>query len=157
MHAIAFDTRLGAVVVRPLRNGDAATVDEVLGRLGPESLRLRFGGARLDLDLLARVDATRHVLVAYADGSPVGIAHLALEDDRTVAEVAVAVADAWQRTGIGGELLRLLTDDARTIGVRHIRAMIRLENTASISLARRVTRIVSRRIEGGELHLVAAV
>ena len=161
MQGIAFDTRRGPVTIRPLRNGDLETVTAVLAALSDESRRLRFGTTafprRTDLEVLARADASRHVLVAHADHRPIGIAHLALESDRRVAEIAVAVADEWQRVGVGSELLRLMTSDASLLGIRHIRAIVRLENRASLSMMRRVLRIVSRRVEGGELELVAAI
>jgi L-amino acid N-acyltransferase YncA len=161
MQGIALETRRGIVTIRPLRNGDIETVGAVFAELSSESRRLRFGSTALPgrdgLELLARVDESRHVLVAYAEGRAIGIAHLALEGDRSIAEIAVAVADEWQRSGVGGELLRLMTSDAVVLGVRHIRAVMRLENRASLSLTRRVLRVVSRRVEGGELELVAAL
>src|SRR3954451_17124143 len=75
-HARAMQSRyVDGVVIRPLRNGDAETVVAVFKRLGPESGRRRFGGAkthlsRVQLELLACVDAGHHVLVAYAVGDP---------------------------------------------------------------------------------------
>ncbi len=161
MHGIAVETRKGPVTVRPLRNGDAETVRAVFDQLGPDSRRLRFGTtaqpASHELGVLARVDGRRHVLVAHGAGRPIGVAHLARDAaDRTVAEVAIAVADDWQSVGVGSELLRLLTMDAAAAGILHIRAVMKLENRRSLSLLRRTTRIVSRRIEAGELHLVAA-
>jgi ribosomal protein S18 acetylase RimI-like enzyme len=156
MQAIAVDTRRGCVTIRSLRNGDVATVRSFFERLGPESRRLRFGSNADALATLARVDGRRHVLVAYRGGETVGIAHLALDDDRQGAEIAIAVADAWQRAGVGSELLRLLTADAAAAGIRHVRAVVRLENRGSLSLARKAARIVARRVEGGEVQLVAA-
>ena len=60
------------VVVRPLRSGDVATVAAVFERLGERSRRTRFNGpkpslSQAELDHLAVVDDTRHVLVAYLD------------------------------------------------------------------------------------------
>ena len=56
------------LTVRPLPHGDVATVEAVFDRLGERSRRLRFNGAKprlsaVELELLATVDATRHVLV----------------------------------------------------------------------------------------------
>jgi acetyltransferase len=160
MQGIAVDTRRGLVTIRPLRNGDVETVRAFFEQLGPESRRLRFGSAgalnNQALATLAQVGVRRHVLVAYGGRRAVGIAHLALDDDRGGAEIAIAVADDWQRAGVGSELLRLMTSDAALLGVRHIRAVVRLENRGSLSLARKVARIVGRRVDGGELQLVAA-
>ena len=71
------------------------------------------------------------------------------------AEIAVAVADDWQDAGVGSALLRELNDVAVAAGVTHIRAIVRLENRASISLLRRLRGVVTRRVEGPELHVLA--
>ena len=86
------------LTIRPLRNGDTATVAALFERLGERSRERRFCGAKprlseLELANLARVDADHHVLVGYVDGDPepVGIARLVR--DGTSAEIAFAVAD----------------------------------------------------------------
>ncbi len=129
------------ITVRPLRPGDGATVQAVFDRLGPASRRLRFGGAKnvllpADLALLTRVDADHHVLVAYVEGEPVGIARL-VRDGR-VGEVAFAVADDWQHRGIGTVLIERLAEDARAAGIESFRADIAPENGASRALLRRL-------------------
>ena len=129
------------VTVRPLRNGETAAVQAVFGALGPESRLRRFGGAknilsRADLELLARVDANHHVLVACADGEPIGIARLVREDD--TAEVAFAVADAWQSRGVGTLLVERLAADARAAGIRRFVADIAPDNLPSRALLRRL-------------------
>ena len=96
------------ITIRPLRNGETGAVQAVFDRLGPRSRLLRFGGAKnvllpRDLEQLARIDANHHVLVAVADGEPVGIARLVRDGD--TAEVAFAVADDWQGRGIGTVLV----------------------------------------------------
>src|SRR5579872_4643328 len=74
---------LGRVTIRPLRNGDTETVATVFGRLGDESRTRRFAGPKPrlsgpELQQLARVDGTHHVLVAYVAGDPdpAGLARL---------------------------------------------------------------------------------
>ena len=129
------------ITIRPLRTGDGETVQAVFDRLGPTSRLLRFGGAKnvllpSDLELLSRVDANHHVLVAYVEGEPVGIARL-VRDGR-VAEVAFAVADDWQQRGIGTVLLERLAEDARAAGIESFRADIAPSNTASLALMRRL-------------------
>lgn len=159
MHATTVATKRGPITIRALRPGDATTVQAVFAQLGPQSRRLRFGVARPaltaeELERLARVDGRREVLVAYAGADPVGIAHLVRDDEGAGAEIAWAVADAWQRLGIGMAFAKLLSADAAAAGIRELRATMHVENRASFSLMRRATRIVSRRIEGGELHVV---
>lgn len=128
------------VTVRPLRNGDTAIVQAVFDGLGPRSRLLRFGGAKnvlrpADLELLARVDATHHVLVAYAGGVPVGIARLVRQG--RCAEIAFEVVDAWQRRGIGTLLVDRLAADARAAGIERLHGDVAADNTASRALLRR--------------------
>src|SRR6476660_6813954 len=95
------------ITIRTLRNGDTGTVAAVFGRLSDESRRQRFGGPKPrlstdELDLLARVDATHHVLVAHVDGDPepAGLARL-VRIGRRSAEVAFEVAVELQATVTG--------------------------------------------------------
>jgi GNAT superfamily N-acetyltransferase len=132
---------VNGVTVRPLRNGETSVVQAVFDALGPQSRVARFGGvknvlSRADLALLARVDATHHVLVAYVDCEPIGIARLVREDDG--AEVAYEVADAWQSRGVGTLLIERLAADARAAGIRRFTADIADGNAPSRALFRRL-------------------
>jgi GNAT superfamily N-acetyltransferase len=160
MHSTVIDTRAGRILVRPLRNGDTATVAAVFDALGPHSRRLRFGLAKPrllpgELELLARVDATHHVLAAWQDGTPVGIARLVRDGIGSPAgEIAGAVVDSRQGRGIGTALIRLLMADAAAAGITHVRATISPEST-SLSVLKKATTIVSRRFAAGQLEVVA--
>jgi ribosomal protein S18 acetylase RimI-like enzyme len=130
------------VTIRPLHNGDTATVTAWFERLGDESRRRRFAGAKprltdADLAVLARVDGSRHVLVAYVagDARPAAVAHLARED--VSGEIAVAVVDALQGRGIGRTLVRELTAIARAAGIRELRATVAGDNRPMLALLRR--------------------
>jgi ribosomal protein S18 acetylase RimI-like enzyme len=160
-YEVPVKTAAGVVTVRPLRNGDMGTVRRVFERLGERARRLRFGWSKPvltpgELELLARVDADRHVLVAYAQDAPIGITHLVRDAaDRRSAEVASVVADDWQQLGVGTALTKLAAGDAAAAGIRHVHAAVRLENCAALSLMAKATRIVGGHLEAGQLHLVA--
>ena len=82
-------------------NGDVETVTAVFERLGETSRRMRFNGPKprlsdLELDHLATVDATRHVLVGYLPGHARPIAIARLVRDGSSAEIAFEVADEHQ-------------------------------------------------------------
>ena len=133
-----------AIVVRPLRNGDVATVAAVFSRLGDESRRRRFNAAKpclsdAELAQLATVDARCHALVAHVvgDPEPAGLAQLVRTDGRS-AEIAFVVADRYQQRGIGSTLTRLLLDDARAAGITEITALATGDNRAALALIRRV-------------------
>jgi RimJ/RimL family protein N-acetyltransferase len=129
------------ITVRPLRNGETTVVQAVFDRLGPRSRLLRFGGAKnvlfpKELEEMARVDGDHHVLVAYLDGKPVGIARLVRDGD--TAEVAFAVVDDLQGNGIGTVLVDRLGADARAAGIRRFHADVRPDNKPSLALAARL-------------------
>jgi GNAT superfamily N-acetyltransferase len=150
------------ITVRPLRDGDTATVQALFDRLGPRSRARRFGGARPrlsepDLRTLARVDATHHALVAYVDGDPLpaGLAQLVRSGD--AAEVACAVADAHQRRGVGTALARELAADARAAGIVRLEATVQGDNPPAVSLLARCSRQLDVRWQGGERAFVLAL
>jgi len=143
------------VTIRPLRNGDAATVAALFERLGAESRRRRFGTAKprlsdAELAQLARVDGTHHAIVAYLDGDrgPAGIARLVRDGDS--AEVAFAVADEHQGRGIGRVLRDELEALARAAGIRELRAIVIGSNPRVVALMQ----APQASWAGGELELV---
>ena len=163
MHTRALRVAHGRLIrVRPLRNGDVETVLAVFERLGEQSRRMRFNGPKprlsaAELEHLAAVDATRHVLVAYLEGDerPVAIARLVREGSS--AEIAFAVADEHQQLGIGSALTAELLADARAAGITEVTALVASENTAAVSLLRRVLGRLEVTFEGPELSVRAAL
>jgi ribosomal protein S18 acetylase RimI-like enzyme len=163
MHTRVLELKRGpSVRVRPLRDGDAPTVLAVFERLGEESRRARFSGPKpslsaSELQHLATVDSTRHVLVAYVDGDPepAAIARLVRVGDS--AEIAFAVADEYQRRGIGSALTTELIADARASGVTEITALVSSDNPAALALIRRLLRALDIRVDGPELSIRAAI
>jgi len=150
------------LLVRPLRNGDVATVLAVFRRLGPESRRQRFNGPKpclshVELAQLARVDSSHHALVAYVEGDqrPIAIARLAR--DGATAEIAFAVADEYQHRGIGSALAAELLVDARAAGITEITALAAGDNPAALRLLRRTSNVVDVHFEGPELSIRAAI
>jgi GNAT superfamily N-acetyltransferase len=153
---------LDGVTIRPLRNGDTKTVCAVFSRLGDESRRKRFGGAKPrlsddELEQLARVDARHHVLVAYVpgDAGPAGIARLVRQG--RIAEVAFAVADEYQGRGIGSALAQILADDARAAGIVELHATVTGNSRQVASLLSRSATKIRGEWLGGERALVAVL
>jgi ribosomal protein S18 acetylase RimI-like enzyme len=151
------------IVVRALSDGDVETVSAVFGRLGGESRRRRFNGAKpclsdLELAGLARADATHHALVAYVAGDPqpAALAQL-VRTSRETAEIAFVVADEHQHRGIGSALTRMLLDDARAAGIKEITALATGDNRAAVALIRRAASILEIRLEGSEQSIRAAI
>jgi GNAT superfamily N-acetyltransferase len=143
------------ITVRPLRSGETEVVQAVFERLGPRSRLLRFGGAKNvllpgELEQLARVDGDHHVLVAWLEGEPVGIARLVR--DGSTAEVAFAVADELQGNGVGRVLTQRLAEDARAAGIETLRATLSAENRASLALLKRMTSDLKVRCAADQLE-----
>jgi GNAT superfamily N-acetyltransferase len=158
--AAGIETRLGTITLAPLRDGDVQTVRAVVERLGARSRHRRFGKLELrpsDLAFLARVGSGRHVLVARAGQQPVALAHLVRHDDPSSAEVAVAIGDEWQGSGIGTALARRLAADAAAAGISRLHALIGGENRAALALMAATTRIVTRQFEGADVYVVGEV
>jgi GNAT superfamily N-acetyltransferase len=150
------------LTIRPLRNGDTATVAAVFARLGSTSRERRFCGAKPrltdgELAALARVDGSHHVLVAYVDGvsAPAGIARLARVG--ATGEIAFEVADELQGRGIGSVLAQELAADARAAGITQLVATVCGDNVPVVSLLRRVARSLDVRWHGGERELVLSL
>ena len=164
MHTRILTSKHGpSLVVRPLRNGDTATVAAVFGRLGAESRRLRFNGPKpclpdAELRHLARMDGTHYALVAWVEGDPhpAAIARLA-RTSRGSAEIAFAVADEYQHRGIGAALASELVADARLVGITEITALTSPDNPAALALVKRIARVVDVCFEGPELSIRAAI
>jgi len=151
------------ITIRTIRNGDTGTVAAVFGRLSDESRRQRFGGPKPrlstdELDLLARVDATHHVLVAHVDGDPepAGLARL-VRIGRRSAEVAFEVADEHQGRGIGSALGRVLAADARAAGIVELEATVTGSHRAVASLLGRSTRRLRSTWAAGDCRVVAVL
>src|SRR4051794_25097252 len=126
-----------SVEIRPLERDDRERLAAAFARLGEETRRRRFlsSASRLserDLDALTDIDHHGHEALAAVEartGRIVGIArYIRLPREPQAAEVAVAVADGWQRQGIGRRLLTELADRARAEGVTHFSAHVRTDN-----------------------------
>lgn len=164
MHTRAITPGHGpTILVRPLANGDVASVRAVFDQLSDESRRSRFNGpkpclAAAELEQLATVNASRHALLAYVEGEPrpIAIARLAREG-RTRAEIAFAVADAYQDRGIGSALTAELIADARAAGITEITALTSSDNPAALALLRRTACVLDVTFDGPDLSVRAAI
>jgi GNAT superfamily N-acetyltransferase len=150
---------VNGITIRPLRNGDVATVLAVFGRLGEQARASRFCGAKprlneAELALLARVDSERHVLVGYVDGDPrpAGIARLAR--DGGSAEIALSVADELRGRGVGTALLSALAADARAAGITSFVATICGDNPSMVRILHRLSSSLEVRWRRGEREIV---
>jgi ribosomal protein S18 acetylase RimI-like enzyme len=159
-HHRCMQTRyVDGLTIRPLRNGDTATVAALFDRLGPASRQQRFcaGKPRLseaELTLLARVDGDHLVLVGYVDGDPHPAAIARLVRVGPEGEIAFEVADDHQSRGLGSTLARELAADARAAGITTLRATVCGDNPRAVSLLRRLARSLEVSWRGPEQEFV---
>jgi RimJ/RimL family protein N-acetyltransferase len=157
MHTRIVKPRHGPeLLVRPLRQGDTATVAALFARLGDASRLARFNGLKhrlgeQELRWLATVGPNHHVLVAYAYADPEPVAIARLVRSGATAEVAFEVADAYQDRGIGSALAGLLVADACAAGICEVTALVRSDNPAALAVLRRALGRLEVRMEGPEL------
>jgi len=127
--------------IRPIQPDDKALLAEGFRRLSQRSRERRFLTPATDLsteDLvyLTEVDHRRHealVAIAPDDGRFIGVArYVQVPGEREVAEVAVVVADDWQRRGVATALLMALSSRARENGVLRYRAYVSSDNEVVI-------------------------
>jgi acetyltransferase len=142
-----FQLRSGKeVTIRPIRPDDGRRLQDAYDALSPESKYRRFLAAKphltsADTRYLVNVDGRDHVaLVAIASDNPeqfLGVARFVrVEHDSELGELAIVVADALQRQGLGSELLSRLAQEAQAVGVRRFRGTMLAENYAAHSLVR---------------------
>lgn len=148
----------GAFLIRVIAPGDEAALEAFYGALSPDSLEARFHGAASVGDKAAHSFCAaehegRHGVVAEAldrDGRWIMVGHLCLEPlpDGT-AEVALAVADAWQHHGVGRALLLEAIEWARRHDLRALLASVRWTNGPMLRLFRSIGLPITFGDEGG--------
>jgi GNAT superfamily N-acetyltransferase len=129
----------GHVLIRRLRAADRPGVVALLAGLSPLSRAGRFhsAGVHLTAEVIDQVTAG-HVLVATREGGVVALASYHPRCDDMEAEVALVVADAEQRRGIGSALCMCLLREARCAGIRWIWGEIAGSNRGMLTLLHRL-------------------
>ncbi|WP_320784683.1 GNAT family N-acetyltransferase [Streptomyces sp. CRN 30] len=126
-------------------------------RCSPGTLRLRYHGPLADADRylnhLLSPRFGRTLAVETAAGRIVGLGHLLWDGDET--EVALLVEDAWQRRGIGRELLGRLVAMAAEAGCGHVYAVTQSSNTGMVAAMRGLGLPLDYQIEEGTLVVTA--
>jgi GNAT superfamily N-acetyltransferase len=150
------------VLVRPVLPEDKPLFVAGWQRFGDESRYRRFLGNKAslsedDLTYFTELDHVDHEALGARDadtGEGVGVArYVRLESQPAVAEAAVAVIDEWQHRGVGGELLRRLTERARENGIERFQARLFAYNHAMIALFGELGELEVRDADAGQLEI----
>jgi RimJ/RimL family protein N-acetyltransferase len=146
------------IVIRPLCAADQEALRTAFARLGDESRYRRFLTAvstltPAQLRYLTDVDQRDHVaLAAVEDGyGIVGVARF-IRLEAHEAELAIAVVDAHQGQGLGGDLLAALAKRARDQGVTRFHATVLADNARMLRLLSRLGEVRCQ-TEGAALHV----
>lgn len=152
------------IELKPLHPGDIASLQALLARCSPESLRFRFlhGVKALSdstLNYLADVDGAKRValvatLCETADNHIVAVGrYFAIADRPNVAEVSFLVEDAMQRRGIGTLLLKALVEVALQHDITHFSADVLADNRLMLDVFRAAGFDLSSSTSYGVTHL----
>jgi acetyltransferase len=130
MFCYSIHTGIGQVAVRPIMPRDAELVQEFVGNLSGTSRYFRFFQhlkclSPSMLDRFTCIDYHAHMaLVATTcvrgKMGIIGEARYCGTGNGVTAEIAVVVADAWRRRGVGAGLLRILERVAAANGIARL-------------------------------------
>ncbi|MFD4572476.1 GNAT family N-acetyltransferase [Streptomyces sp. NPDC058417] len=145
------------ITVRRADPGDLAAAKEMHERCSARTLGLRYHGPVGDADRylnhLLSPRFGRTLAVQSPSGRIVGLGHLLWDGDET--EVALLVEDAWQRRGIGSELLGRLVALAAEAGCDSVYAVTQAANTGMVAAMRGLDLPLDYQIEEGTLVITA--
>ena len=118
------------LLIRPIRPEDAEMEKEFVAHLSDESKYFRFMDTLRELtqSMLVRftqIDYDREmafVAVTEEDGKEVqvGVSRFVSNPDGETVEFALAVADGWQKRGVGRKLMSAIIECARAKGYRAV-------------------------------------
>ncbi|MFD6326522.1 GNAT family N-acetyltransferase [Streptomyces sp. NPDC058442] len=147
----------GGITVGRADTGDLEAARAMHERCSPETLRRRYHGPVGDADRylhhLLGPRFGRTLAVRTASGRLVGLGHLLWDGDET--EVALLVEDAWQRRGIGTELLARLVSMATEAGCAHVYAVTQASNTGMVAAMRGLGLPLDYQVEESTLVVTA--
>jgi acetyl coenzyme A synthetase (ADP forming)-like protein len=146
------------LTTRPVRVEDATEMARFFSNLSLESRVFRFFAAVINADSsiqrMVNVDYTSsYGLVALVGAHAQIVGHaMYVKTDPRKAELALAVADAYQGRGLGTILLGQLAEAAAAAGIDVLEAVVRPENHRMLQMLRESGLPVHARSEPGEVH-----
>jgi GNAT superfamily N-acetyltransferase len=151
-----------ALELRVIRPSDKVALAEAFRRLSVQSRRQRFLSSKTDLseeELRALTECDNendYAIVAipvdakHGHNGIVGVARFSrLQIESSVAEIAVAVADEWQRRGLGRRLLKRIVTAAAERGITQVDGMALADNHQINALLRPYAESVRKTHEDG--------
>jgi RimJ/RimL family protein N-acetyltransferase len=152
------------ILIRPIEPGDAQQLEACFAHLGAVSRYRRFLApidhlSARQLVYLTQVDHNSHeafVAIDPATGQDIGVARFVRDPaDARQAEVALVVADVWQRRGVGAALAERLAARARAVGVESLTARMLVGNHGGRRLLEQVSGHISHVEHDGTIDFAA--
>ena len=132
--------------LRPVRHDDGVLEEAFVRGLSRESRyqRMLSGGFKVTpewIESMTHIDYQRHMafaVISVIDDVEqfVGVGRYVVDATTLGADVALVIADAWQRHGLGRRLLATLIADAQSAEVQQIVGVVLATNVAMLRLAR---------------------
>ncbi|MEM4649070.1 MAG: GNAT family N-acetyltransferase [Candidatus Bathyarchaeia archaeon] len=142
------------VILRPIRPEDEKLELEFIKSLSRETCRFRFfrvlkDVSHLDLVKFCNIDYDREIaIIAELNDKgrkrEIGAARLIVEPNGKKGEVAIVVADEFQKKGLGTKLMDVIIGIAEEKNLETIYGIIMPENEAIIQLCRKMGFTISR-------------
>jgi RimJ/RimL family protein N-acetyltransferase len=137
-----------------LEPDDAEAVGRLFGRVSQESIYRRFFSAiskqeEFTSSLLRSDSLEREAVAAVQDGEIVGVAQYSRRPGATQAELAILVADGWQRQGLGTRMIASLAQTALGRGITAFAVDVQGDNYGAHRLLRRVAPKLRLAFSGG--------
>lgn len=148
------------LAVRPVEPTDKPLLQAGFTKLTDETRYRRFFASKVglthaDVRHMTEVDHRDSEVILALDGSTLaGTASYDRDPDRRhVAEVALVIADDWQRQGVGTALVRELARRARSHGIRRFEAEVLASNDPALNLLRSIHVTPASRQHGGVIRV----
>jgi acetyltransferase len=148
--------------VRPIRPEDEGAIAEMLLKVTPEDLRLRFFApvksfSHAFLAHLTQLDYARAMaFVAFeeATGQVAGVVRLHTDPGLEEAEYAILLRSDLKGVGLGWALMTLIIEWAKSEGLKTIRSQVLAENTRMLTLCRELGFEIGNDPEDSALRVV---
>jgi GNAT superfamily N-acetyltransferase len=152
--------RIAGASIRGLEPGDSDALRAMFERLSPDSKYRRFLSPAASFDVAMRnvfdLDYVHHdAIVASLHGEIIGLGEChAFRRSPSDVEVAVTIDDAYQRRGLGSELLDLMIGRAAQHGATNVHASVLAENRPMIAMLYKIAPNAHKELDRGVVDFV---
>jgi len=151
------------IFIRPVKISDEPLLKDFFYSLSDRSIQRRFISARKDmpherLQNFVIIDYTKEIVLVVVDGNRenptiIAVGQYGIDEASHTAEVAFAVRDDQQNSGIGFELLKYLTYLAKRQGLLGFTADVLVENKPMLHVFEKGGFDMKRRVDSGVYEL----